>query len=45
MDNVIVDLGSNFPGEMGRAVRHALARKCGSILGIEKHRTHGDGDH
>ena len=45
MDNVIVDLGSNFTGKMGRPVGHALAWKCGSILGVEKHRTYGSGDH
>ena len=36
MDNVIVDLSSNFPGEMGRSVGHALARKCGSVLRKQK---------
>ena len=45
MDNVIVDLIGDFLRKMGRSVGHALTWKCGSILGVEKHRTHGSGAH
>ena len=45
MDNVVVDVSSDFPGKMGRPVGHALARKCRSILGVKKHRTDRNGDH
>jgi len=41
MDHVIVDLVSDFLGEMRRPPRHAFAGKCGCALGAEKHRAHG----
>ena len=38
MDHVIVDLVSDFTGEMRRPVGHAFTWKCGSVLDTKKRR-------
>jgi hypothetical protein len=43
MNNVVVDLVSNFLREMRRSPRHSLTRKRGRVLGAEKRRQHGCG--
>ena len=44
VDHVIVDLVSDFTGEMRRPVRHAFAWKCGSVLDAKKRRQHRTGE-
>jgi hypothetical protein len=41
MDHVVVDLVSNFAGEMRGPVRHALTWKRQSIWDAKKRRQHG----
>jgi hypothetical protein len=44
VDHVLVDLVSDFAGEIRCPIRQTLTRKCGRVLDAEKRRQHGRGE-